>query len=98
VLQLISLHVEFYAGLAYVQNGSRKVIHASVSVMVEVSVAFLHQSVTLELTREFEVGGAASGSSPRLAAGAGATGDPRPVTIAETMTQDDWTAYATAFA
>jgi hypothetical protein len=95
VLQLISLHVEFYAGLAYVQNGSRKVIHASVSVMVEVSVAFLHQSVTLELTREFEVGGSASGSSLRLA---GATGDPRPVTIAESMTQDDWTAYATAFA
>src|SRR5262249_32642687 len=55
VLQLVSLHVEFYAGLAYLPD--QHVIFASVSVMVEVAVAMLHQSVTLSLERRFHVPG-----------------------------------------
>jgi len=94
VLQVLSLHVEFYAGLTYIVE--RRVIQGSVSVMVEVTVGFLHTSVTLEMTREFAVGGGRGQADPRrLAAATGATAA---IKVADLMSAADWETYAGAFA
>jgi len=90
VLQLISLHVEFYAGLTYIEN--QHVIYASVSVMVDVAVAMLHTSVTLSLERRFAVPGASS-QTPMLAAAVAGK-----VAVGDVMALEDWAQYAQAFA
>src|SRR5262249_42439220 len=91
VLQLVSLHVEFYAGLTYIRT--QHVIFASVSVMVDVAVAMLHTSVTLSLERRFGVPAAAAGPvAPLVQAVAGK------VAIGDIMLADDWAQYAQAFA
>ena len=90
VLQLVSLHVEFYAGLTYIEN--QHVIFASVSVMVEVAVSVLHTSVTLSLERKFDVP-RPSGPTPKLAAAiAGRVG------VSDVMGPEDWVQYSQAFA
>jgi Putative peptidoglycan binding domain len=90
VLQLVSLHVEFYAGLTYIED--QHVIYASVSVMVDVAVGLLHTGVTLSLERKFAVPGP-SGPMPMLAeAIAGRVG------ISDVMAPEDWAQYAQAFA
>jgi hypothetical protein len=54
VLQLISMHIEFYLGLTY--DFGRGVIWGEADYTVEVTLAFLHKSVTLTMRREFQVG------------------------------------------
>jgi hypothetical protein len=94
VLGVLSLHVEFYAGIVYMVE--RKVLHASVSVMVELTVACLSQSVSLTLERDFDVSNAIGSARPTpLALATAATAAPG---IADAMTAADWAAYAAAFA
>jgi hypothetical protein len=90
VLQLVSLHVEFYAGLTYIAK--QHVIYASVSVMVDVAVSVLHTSVTLSLERKFAVPGASS-QMPMLAEAVAGK-----VAVGDVMTPEDWAQYAQAFA
>jgi hypothetical protein len=90
VLGVLSIDIEFYAGFAYRRDGPRQYLHASVSVMVEVTVACLSQSVTLTLERDFDVGGSSSSAmQPRALAATG---------VADLMSADDWATYAAAFA
>ena len=90
VLQLISLHVEFFAGLTYIIN--EHVIYASVTVTVEVVVSVLHTTVPLTLERRFNVPGASSVKKASLVR----TFAER-VPVEGVMTAEDWAEYAGAF-
>jgi hypothetical protein len=94
VLGVLSLHVEFYAGFVYKREPTRQYLHASVSVMVEVTVACLSQSVTLTLERDFDVGGGASEAITHVRALVAPTAPG----VVDLMSADDWAAYAAAFA
>jgi hypothetical protein len=54
VLQLISMHIEFYLGLTY--DFDHHVIWGEADYTVEVTLAFIHKSVKLTMRREFQVG------------------------------------------
>jgi hypothetical protein len=96
VLAVLSLHVELYLGLTYESTPARKVIFGEASLMVEVSIGCLSQSVTLSMRREFVVGGSETAALPQARA---ALLTPVPgVERAFGNSRDDWQAYFAAFA
>lgn len=109
VLGLIHISVEFYMGLIYQsETGSVK---GRASLEVEIGIAFFSISVTLTVEREF-AGSSSSAWLEDGAQLAAANVTPglvpapsyrliktvNPPTFEETMTPDDWAAYAAAFA
>jgi hypothetical protein len=94
VLAVLSLHVELYLGLTYESTPARKVIFGEASLMVEVSIGCLSQSVTLSMRREFVVGGSETAALPQARAALLTPGVER----AFGNSRDDWQAYFAAFA
>jgi hypothetical protein len=102
VLQVLSLYVELYLGLTY-QITPRQVIFGEASLQVDVSVAFLHKSVTIKFRREFDVDNGQPPAPTALARApraliAKSTPASKPIPVAGLMSLKDWQIYAAAFA
>ena len=105
ILKAVSLHVELYLGLTYASIDGQQKIWGEASVTVEVAVAFLHQSVTIPMRRDFVVGGQRKSRPRRTVAGLirkpvrplSAPG-PGEFSVAVMLTEQDWRDYALAFA
>jgi hypothetical protein len=108
ILQLISLHIEFYLGLTYASDLG--VIWGEADLSVEVTLAFLHKSVTLTMRREFQVGRSQQ-AVPAMKRQSGtreitapasfealASAVPGDTSIKTMLSEDDWKKYAAAFA
>jgi hypothetical protein len=93
VLGLVSVSVEFKLSLTY--DSTNDDLHGEASLTIEVSVAFISKSITLELERHFH------GAGGGLSAARTAFADPLPPgapDLTEILKDTDWAEYAAAFA